>query len=175
MAKVLNWRNRWAKLEVNPNRFALVVMAHLKAQESKDGVARKSWKLRLVRLMYQRGHAREDILELFRVIDWLLRLPEDLEREFIGELLAFEEETKMPYVTSAERIGRQEGRQEGLRSERQLLLRLVQKRFGAAVMERSRSLLEAVEDLAALEELGEGVLDGADGAAWLAMLGRRAG
>ena len=55
--------------------------------------------------------------------------------------------------------GRQEGRQEGLRSERQLLLRLVQKRFGAAVMERSRSLLEAVEGLAVLEELGEGVLD----------------
>lgn len=71
--------------------------------------------------------------------------------------------------------GRQEGRQEGLRSERQLLLRLVQKRFGAAVMERSRSLPEAVEDLAVLEELGEGVLDCADGAAWLALLARRAG
>ena len=69
MAKVRHWRNRWAKLEASPNRFALVVMAHLKAQESKDGLTRKGWKLRLVRLMYQRGHAREDILELFRVID----------------------------------------------------------------------------------------------------------
>lgn len=70
--------------------------------------------------------------------------------------------------------GRQKGRQEGLCSERQLLLRLVQKRFGAAMMERSWTLLGAVDDLAVLEELGEGVLDCADGEAWLALLARRA-
>jgi hypothetical protein len=111
VAKVLDWRERWAELEASANRFALVVMAHLKAQESKDGVARKGWKLRLVRLMYQRGQAREDILELFRVIDWLLRLPEDLEREFGRELLAFEEETKMPCMTVwNESVGRRAAR-----------------------------------------------------------------
>ena len=70
--------------------------------------------------------------------------------------------------------GRQEGRQEGLFSERQLLLRLVRKRFGEAVIERSRALLERVEELTVLEELGEAVLDCADGEAWLAMLARRA-
>ncbi len=178
MAKVLDWRERWAELEASANRFALVVMAHLKAQESKDGVARKGWKLRLVRLMYRRGLARGDILGLFRVIDWLLRLPEDLEREFISELLAFDEETKMPYMTSVERIGRQEGwregrqegRQEGLNSERQLLRRLARRRFGEVVAERSRGLLERIAEPVVLEELGEALLDCADGEAWLAML-----
>ena len=58
-------------------------------------------------------------------------------------------------------------------AERQLLVRLVRKRFGEAVMERSRALLEQVEEMAALEELGEVVLDCADGEAWLAMLARR--
>jgi hypothetical protein len=171
--KVLDWRSRWAELEASTNRFALVVMAHLKAQESKDGLMRKGWKLRLVRLMYQRGHGREDILELFRVIDWLLRLPDELEREFMRELMAFEEETKMPYITSVERIGRQEGRQEGLHSERQLLLRLVRRRFGAEAAERSQALLERIAEPTVLEELGEAVLDCADGAAWLAVLARR--
>ena len=56
-------RYGWFRVIASANRFALVVMAHLKAQESKDGVARKGWKPRLVRLMYQRGQAREDILE----------------------------------------------------------------------------------------------------------------
>ena len=70
--------------------------------------------------------------------------------------------------------GRQEGRQEGLDSERQLLLRLVRKLFGAAVMERGRALLERIEEPAVLEELGEGVLDCADGEAWLALLARQA-
>lgn len=73
-----------------------------------------------------------------------------------------------------QQAGRQEGRQEGLCSERQLLLRLVQKRFGAAVTERSRGLLDQIEASAVLEELGEGVLDCADGEAWLAMLARLA-
>jgi hypothetical protein len=171
--KVLDWRGRWAELEASTNRFALVVMAHLKARESRDGVARKDWKLRLVRLMYQRGYARDDILELFRVIDWLLRLPDELEREFMCELMALEEETKMPYITSVERIGRQEGRQEGLNSERRLLLRQVRRRFGAAAAERSQALLERIAEPAVLEELGEALLDCADGEAWLAALARR--
>lgn len=70
--------------------------------------------------------------------------------------------------------GRQEGRQEGLSSERQLILRLVRKQFGVALMERSRVLLAMIEESTVLEELGEGLLDCADGEAWLAMLARRA-
>jgi hypothetical protein len=70
--------------------------------------------------------------------------------------------------------GRLEGRLEGLHSERQLVLRLVRKRFGEAVMEQSRVLLEQVEGMAVLEELGEAVLNCADGDAWLALLVRRA-
>jgi hypothetical protein len=40
-------------------------------------------------------------------------------------------------------------------------------------MERSRALLETIEESTVLEELGEGVLDCADGEAWLAMLARQ--
>ena len=71
--------------------------------------------------------------------------------------------------------GRQEGRQEGLNSERQLVLRLVQRRFGVGVVAQSRMLLEGVTEPAVLEELGEVLLDCADGEAWLAALARRAG
>jgi hypothetical protein len=67
----------------------------------------------------------------------------------------------------------QEGRQEGLNSERQLLPRLVRRRFGEAVAERSRGLPRRVEETVILEELGEALLDGADGEAWLALLARR--
>ena len=69
--------------------------------------------------------------------------------------------------------GRQEGHQEGLNSERQLVLRLARRRFGAAVMEQSRTELERIVESAALEELGEMLLDCADGEAWLAALARR--
>ena len=111
--KLLDWHARWGELEASPNPFALVVMAHLKAQECQDGPTRKGWKLRLVRLLYQRGYTREQVLELFRILDWILHLPEALEREFMHELIAFEEQAKMPYVTSIERLGREEGHKEG--------------------------------------------------------------
>ena len=67
----------------------------------------------------------------------------------------------------------QEGRQEGLNSERQLLLRQLRRRFGEAVAERSRALLQRVEETVILEELGEALLDCAEGEAWLALLARR--
>jgi len=50
----------------------------------------------------------------FRFIDWLMRLPEELEDRFWQELEQYEEEKTMPYVTSVERIGMKKGMQQGL-------------------------------------------------------------
>ncbi len=138
--KLLDLQARWTELEADANPFALVVMAHLKAQESKDGPTRKGWKMRLVRLLYQRGYSREDILELFRVLDWLLQLPASLEQEFKRELIAFEEQTNMPCITSIERLGRQEGRQEG---QATMLLSLLAVKFGPLGEADRRRILDA--------------------------------
>jgi len=63
----------------------------------------------VVRQLYRHGWERQRIIELFRVIDWLMRLPPELERRLLREIHAIEEERRMPYVTSAERIGREDG------------------------------------------------------------------
>jgi hypothetical protein len=104
----------WHALEQHANPFAVVVMAHLKAQETRDGAERKQWKLRLMRGLYERGCTRAEIMTLFRFIDWLLVLPAALEQEFWDELHQFEEEKRMPYVTSVERLGMQKGFEQGL-------------------------------------------------------------
>jgi hypothetical protein len=60
-----------------------VVMAHLQNRATRrDPEGRLQGKLRLVRRLYERGYARQDILELFRFIDWVLTLPPGLERRF---------------------------------------------------------------------------------------------
>ena len=102
------------------------------------------------------------------------RLSETTLRQAVTQALSEGEETMMTIAEQWVQQGWQKGWQEGLDSERQLLLRLVRKLFGAAVMERSRALLERIEEPAVLEELGEGVLDCADGEAWLALLTRQA-
>lgn len=78
-------------------------------------MARLEAKLAVLRRRYVRGYNRERILGLNRFIDWLMALPEDLDRRFLTAVEAIEEENRMPYVTSAERIGREEGLKEGLR------------------------------------------------------------
>lgn len=52
-------------------------------------------------------------IDLYRFIDWLMRLPEDLEQTCFQEIRAFEEEQRMPYITIAERIGEERGIQQG--------------------------------------------------------------
>jgi len=49
-----------------------------------------------------------------------MALPNDLEKACHRELTKYEEEIKMPYVTTAERIGREEGREETARNLLQL-------------------------------------------------------
>ena len=105
---------RRAELERSSSPFAVVVMAHLEAQRTRgDGRGRLRGKLALVRELHRRGYGARDVQQLFRFIDWLLRLPEELQHDFRSELRALEEEQSMPYITSIERMGREEGRKEG--------------------------------------------------------------
>ena len=99
-----------------------------------------------------------------------MRLPAELEQQLWRELQAEEEVRKMQYVSSVERIGRQKGLQQGLDFERQLLLRQLRRRFGEAVAASSAPLLAQIAEPAVLEDLGEILLDCADGEAWLARL-----
>ncbi len=51
-------------------------MAHLKANKTRvDDEDRKRWKLYLTKRLYELGYRREDIINLFRFIDWVMRLP----------------------------------------------------------------------------------------------------
>ncbi len=144
--KLLDWRARWAELEASDNRFALVVMAQLEAKSGAGAAGRKAAKLRLVRLMYDRGYSRAEILELFRIIDWMIRLPEVLEREFLTEVYAIKEAKKMPYVTSAERFGIEKGRLEGkLEGEAAVLLRQMSRKFGPEALEAYRDRIEQAD------------------------------
>jgi hypothetical protein len=118
--KLLDYKEKWAYLERQDNPFAIVVMAHLKAIETrKDHSLRKQWKIELTRLLYEKGYSKAAIINLYRFIDWVLTLPEALEEIFVEELKVYEKEKNMPYITNAERIGRKKGKQEGRQEGRQ--------------------------------------------------------
>ena len=126
--KIWEYNSRWAELEKDSNPFALVIMAHLKTKATRgDAEERLAWKIHLIRELYERGYEREDVQELFRFIDWLLILPEEMKESFRQQIEKIEQESKMKYVTSIERWALQEGHQEGLR---EVVLALLEEKFG---------------------------------------------
>ena len=150
--KLLDWQDHWAQLENSDNVFALVVMAQLRAKSSKRAEERQAWKFQLVQLMYERGYERDVILQLFRVIDWMIRLPEALERQFLESVYQLEESKKMPYVTSAERFGIEKGMQQGMQQgEANMLLRQMTRKYGVDVTAAYREQIEKADAETLLE------------------------
>ena len=62
-------------------------------------------KLELTKLLYKRGYTRQQILELFRFIDWVMELPQELDEAFTKAIHEFEEAKKVQYISSIERRG----------------------------------------------------------------------
>ena len=89
---------------------------------------------------YEQGLERENIINLFQFIDWMLTLPSELEKDFWQEFREYEEARTMRYVTSVERIGIEQGIQQGLIKGISLGLKL---KFG----ESGQSLLPEIESI----------------------------
>jgi hypothetical protein len=121
-------------------------MAQLKYLELKKQGDKLAWKLRLVRMLYRRGYSRKDIIQLFRLIDWLIKLPDALE-EIFWEEIEKEEEQGMPYVTSVERIGEKRGMLA-------LILKRMKRKFGEIEPELEQQLEKlSTEQLDALDDV----------------------
>lgn len=148
--KLLNYREKWLELEQDDNPFAVVVMAHLKTLETRrQPRQRQQWKFALTRMLYERGYAREDILELYRFVDWLMILPPDLEEALQVSLEEYEEGQRMKYVTTIERWAEKRGSERTLRTN---IVETLQLRFGY-VPEAVEEELTELDDLPRLKAL----------------------
>lgn len=150
VVKLLKYRHDWAELETTTNPFGAVVQAHLKALETRgDDEARHHWKLRLVRGLYERGWTAERVRPLFRLIDWLMELPEDREEQFWQEIHQYEESKQMEHVTSVERRALRKGKEEGLREGLYEGIESNLARFG----DQGLSLMTEIRQLTDLQQL----------------------
>ena len=151
--KLLDYQGRSEVLADN-NPFAVIVAAHLTTQQTNQDISgRYQGKLRIAKSLYQRGYSRQDILELFRLIDWMMSLPESIESEFKQEIRNFEEDLQMPYVTSIERLARIEGISEGVvQKGREDVIEVLEVRFEALPNELVEKINQ-IEDLELLKTL----------------------
>ncbi len=142
--KLLDYQ--WEELEQSNNIFAIVVMAHLKTKATNSNLsAREQWKWNLARLLYQKGYNRKEIVDLYKVIDLMMALSEDLQLSFDQKLANYQEERKMPLITNIERRAIEKTR-------KQDITKLLQVRFG----DIPQSLVEninQIDDISLLEQL----------------------
>ena len=114
VVKLLDYAEQWETLEESRNPFAVVVLAHLITRQTRrDPRARYASKIKLIKGLYERGWAADEVRHLFRMVDWMMNLPKPLEVDFWHQIKQYEEEKHMPFMTTPERIGREEGRNRG--------------------------------------------------------------
>jgi hypothetical protein len=138
--KLLDYQEKLAVLLEQDNVFALITAAHLLTRQSKHNEQQRfKFKWQLTRLLYKRDWDKQRIINLFSIIDWMMRLPDTLENQLWHNIEQLEKEQTVRYVTSVERIGIERGMQKGmqqgvqlglLQGEQNILLRLLTKRFG---------------------------------------------
>jgi hypothetical protein len=103
-------------LEQDDNPFALVVLAHLRTLQTvgeKKAPTRKVFKKQLIHLCWERGYRPKYTGQLLRFLDGVMWLPDNLEQELRQELAIEEKELMSQYVTSWERMAKEEGKWEG--------------------------------------------------------------
>ena len=178
VAKLLDWTGSDARLADSRNPFAVVTQAHLATRATRgDPLARYAAKWALVKGLYRRGWERKQVIDLIKILDWMMRLPKELVQALRQDMQTLEEEMGKPYVMSFERLaieegmakgmqqGMQQGMQEGMQQgmqlgrlagEAHLLARQLNRRFGEVPPWALRQLQSATES--ELEAWGEAVL-----------------
>ena len=174
MAKLTDYSDRVDELLSIDNAFALITAAHILTQQTrKKSQARYEAKLRLVRLLYERQWDKQRIIDLFEVVDWLMKLPKWLETKIFQEIESIERREDMRYINSVQRMYMEKFRAEGMElgieqgmeiglvkgvvtGEVKLLKKLLEKRFGALPSWAITKLESAAEE--ELETWGEAIL-----------------
>jgi hypothetical protein len=152
IVKLLDYQ--WEELAQNNNVFAIVVMAHLKTKITTSNLTeREQWKWNLVRGLYERGLTKFDIINLFKVIDKMMTLPPQLQLNLKTKLNEYEEEQKMPFLSTLEEMALEKGQEKGAKETRQQdIIDLLVKRF-VTLPETLINAVKKVEDMALLKQL----------------------
>jgi hypothetical protein len=153
--KLIDWVDRMEELDRNPSPIAAVILAHLQSLLTYGKIGlRYNAKKHLLRGLGDRGLADRDVRELYRLVDWFLELPKELDGPLRSELYQYELEKKMPYITSFERLAREEGKREGLLESLAISLEARFGEMGTAFAQE----LQAVSDIDTLRKIQRNIV-----------------
>ena len=150
IVKVLDYESQWEVLERSANPFAIMIMAHLKTKATIGNLEnRKLWKWTLVRGLFEKGYNRNDIVQLFRVIDRMMALSTELQQQFKQEVDRYQEERRMPFLSRIEEEAMEAGI---LQTRRGDVIEVLEMRFQEVPPELNEAL-NNINDVSLLKQL----------------------
>jgi hypothetical protein len=137
-------------LENEENPFCLFIAAHLATMATRDDLEkRRDAKLRLLSNLQRRKMDEADGREWYRLMDWLMKLPPEMNQQVHQELSRQHTEEPMKYVSFAEQQGIEKGEMQGARKTLEAIMAA---KFG----EEGKALVQSLgehTDLARLNAL----------------------
>jgi hypothetical protein len=116
VVKLSEWRGRIAELEHGDNLFGLFLCAHLETMATKGDVSRRQEaKFRILANLLRRDILPADLQRWYRLIDWIMKLPEAANRAVWLRLEELKEPKAMSHITFAEIYGHEKGLKEGVK------------------------------------------------------------
>ncbi|NER49920.1 MAG: transposase [Symploca sp. SIO1A3] len=154
IVKLLDYQAKWQDLEESTNPFAIMTMAHLTTMMTLGKPQmRQQGKWELVRRLLEKGYHQEDIRKLFRAIDWMMTLPEELQQSFEEQLNRYQQERQMPLLSNMEIRGMQRGIKQGtVQNAHEWLLEVLTVRFEVVPPEVTEAINQ-IEDISVLKQL----------------------
>ncbi|OHD52149.1 MAG: hypothetical protein A2015_15530 [Spirochaetes bacterium GWF1_31_7] len=111
-------------------------------------------KTRLTILLLEKGFSEEYIRVLFNFIDWVIKLPIDIDKKFENTVLNYQEGKKMAYVNTFERLHGAEWMMKGeVKGEKKVLLRQLKLKF--FLSEHDEDLVQNCNDTSKIEEASD--------------------
>ncbi len=132
------------------NPVAWVIDAHLAAQKTMNDLpGRYQLKREMIRDFFQRGMPVKKVSKILSLIDWLMTLPENLEKQLNTELQVQQKTNTLIPISSFELAVLEQGIEQGKRNKAQeAVLDALETRFGEVsdlVRQQVQSLTDALE------------------------------
>jgi hypothetical protein len=112
--KLLDLSKNIAELEKEDNVFALFIAAHLATMATRKNLRkRQEAKIRILSNLQTRKLEKADGQTWYRLIDWLMNLPAEMNRTVVTTVFQQQTEEGMKYVSFAEQMGIEKGIETG--------------------------------------------------------------
>lgn len=113
--KLLDFKDKKEFLINSDNPFSIVLLAQLAALEASSRErTRLISKTQLTAHLITQGWKKEDILRLYKFLDWILSLKKEYAVAYHREVKRIEEEKQVSFITTAEYLGIKKGEKRGI-------------------------------------------------------------